>query len=97
MDYTTLNIRQCFDLACRELGLENVHTCAIGRLIDLAKTGYVDLKDAESMAQIIYDHGANELCFVGDPDDPWDEDEEIIEGDDEMGFNPYLGCNDWDC
>ena len=95
MDYTKLNIRQCFDLACRELGLENPHTFSIGRLLDLAKTGYIDLKDAERMAQIIYDHGANELCFVGDPNDPWDEDEEFINGD--MGFNPYTGCYDFDC
>ena len=97
MDYTALTTRECFELACSTLGLENLHTISIAKLLDLAKSGALDPLSAQRMAQIIYDHGANELCFVGDPNDPWDADEEIIEGDDEMGFNPYLGCNDWDC
>lgn len=28
-------------------------------------------------------------------DDPWDEDEEYLNG--EMGFNPYEGCYTFDC
>lgn len=30
------------------------------------------------------------LEYVGDPDYPMDDDED-------MGFNPYMGCYDWDC
>lgn len=26
-----------------------------------------------------------------------EEEEEVYENDDEMGFNPYLGCYDFDC
>ena len=30
-------------------------------------------------------------------EDPWDEDEEYLNGDEEMGFDPYEGCYTWDC
>ena len=97
MDYTKLSLTNCINLACSEFGLEDTHTIAIARLVDLVATGYLTEEEATPMAQIIYHHGTTELRFVGDPDDPWDEDEEYIEGNVEMGFNPYMGCNDWDC
>ena len=93
MDYTTLTTRECFELACSTFGHENIHTIAIAQLLDLAKNSALDPLSAQRMAQIIYHHGTLTLYY----NDEWDEDEEIIEGDDEMGFNPYLGCNDWDC
>ena len=30
-------------------------------------------------------------------EDPWDEDEEYLDGADEMGFDPYCGCYTGDC
>ena len=95
MDYTKLTLTNCINLACSEFGLEDPHTIAIARLVDLVADGYLHKDEATPMAQIIYHHGTNELRFVGDPDDPWDEDEESINS--EMGFNPYMGCYDWDC
>lgn len=34
---------------------------------------------------------------IEDKEDPWDEDEEYLNGDEEMGFNPYEGCYTYDC
>lgn len=99
MDYTKLDLRQCFDLACSEFGLEDDHTRGIGKLLDLAKAGYLDQTDAKRMAQIIYHHGSENLYYndAWDEEDPWDEDEEYLNGTDEMGFDPYMGCYTGDC
>ena len=83
--------------ACTELGLEDKHTIAIGKLVDCKKAGYLDAESADYMARIIYNHADEELRYVGDPNDPWDEDEEALNGADEMGFDPYAGCYTWDC
>lgn len=32
-----------------------------------------------------------------DEDEDEDEDEIVYDYDDEMGFNPYMGCYDYDC
>lgn len=93
MDYTTLTTRQCFEYACSDFGLENDHTKSIAQLLDLANNGALDPLSAQRMAQIIFHHGTESLYY----DEEWDKEEEFIEGDDEMGFNPYMGCNDWDC
>ena len=97
MDYTKLSLINCHNLACSEFGLDNPHTIAIVRLVDLVAEDCLTKDEATPMAQIIYHHGAEELCFVGDPDDPWDEDEEYLNGADEMGFDPYMGCYTGDC
>ena len=93
MDYTKLDLRQCFDLACSEFGLEDDHTRGIGKLLDLAKAGHLDQQEAKRMAQIIYHHGSENLYY----NDAWDEDEEYLNGEDEMGFDPYMGCYTGDC
>jgi hypothetical protein len=56
----------------------------------------LDKERATAMAQIIYDHGATELFFVGDPVDLWDDDYEETDFD-ENGFDPYAGCYTGDC
>ena len=94
---TNHTAEELFDLACTVYGLENQHTIAIGKLVEVKQVGYLDAENADYMARIIYIHADEELYFAGDPNDPWDEDEEIIEGDDEMGFNPYIGSYDFDC
>lgn len=94
MDYTKLSLTNCINLACSEFGLENPHTIAIARLVDLVADGYLAKDEATPMAQIIYHHGTESLLY----DDECDEDEEYDEPDyDECGFNPYLGCYDFDC
>lgn len=94
MDYTTLSLHECFDLTLKEMGHEDTHTIAIGQLVDLVASKYLAQEDATRMAQIIYHHGAENLHYNED----WDEDEEYDEPDyDECGFNPYLGCWDFDC
>jgi hypothetical protein len=93
MDYTTLTLHNCIDLACSEFGLENPHTIAIARLVDLVAAGYLTKDEATPMAQIIYHHGAESLYY----NDAWDDDEEFIEDDDETGFDPYEGCYTGDC
>ena len=94
MDYTKLSLTNCINLACSEFGLENEHTIAIARLVDLVASGYLAEDEATPMAQIIYHHGAENLYY----NDEWDENEEYDEPNyDEDGFNPYLGCYDFDC
>lgn len=93
MDYTKLSLTNCIDLACSEFGLENEHTIAIARLVDLVASGYLAEDEATPMAQIIYHHGTESLYY----NDEWDEDEEYLNGDEEMGFDPYMGCYTGDC
>lgn len=94
MDYTKLTLHNCQDLAIKDLGFENPHTIAIAQLVDLVADGHLDKERATQMAQIIYDHGANELCY----DDDWDDYNRDYEPDaDEEGFDPYMGCYTGDC
>ena len=93
MDYTKLSLTNCINLACSEFGLENLHTIAIARLVDLVTDGYLTKDEATPMAQIIYHHGTESLYY----NDEWDEDEEALNGADEMGFDPYMGCYTGDC
>lgn len=94
MDYTKLSLTNCINLACSEFGLENEHTIAIARLVDLVASGYLTNDEATPMAQIIYHHGAESLYY----NDEWDEDEEPFEDySDESGFDPYMGCYTGDC
>jgi hypothetical protein len=93
MDYTRLSLTNCINLACTEFGLEDQHTIAISRLVDLVADGYLAEDEATPMAQIIYHHGAENLYY----NDAWD-DEEYDEPDvDECGFDPYEGCYTGDC
>lgn len=91
MDYTKLSLANCTNLACSEFGLENEHTIAIVRLVDLVKSGYLSEDEATPMAQIIYHHGTESLYY----NDEWDGNDEPDY--DESGFDAYLGCYTGDC
>jgi hypothetical protein len=94
MDYTKLSLTNCIDLACSMFGLENEHTVAIAKLVDLVADGYLTKDEATPMAQIIYHHGTESLYY----NDEWDEEEEPFEYSiDESGFDPYMGCYTGDC
>mgnify|MGYP006864375087 CR=1 FL=1 len=94
MDYTNLSLTNCINLACSEFGLENPHTIAIARLVDLVADGYLTKDEATPMAQIIYHHGAESLYY----NDEWDDEDDYDEPDiDESGFDPYMGCYTGDC
>jgi hypothetical protein len=92
MDYTVFTTRECYNLACSELGLEDKHTICIAQLLELATKGYLDPLSAQRMAQIIYDHGANESLYCYEEEPEW---EEPDWGDE--GFDPYMGCYTGDC
>lgn len=68
-------------------GYENPITIAIGLLEEQGKN---------ELAQRLYDECLALGCEE-DREDPWDEDEEYINGDEEMGFDPYEGCYTYDC
>ena len=75
------------DKAIRYYGFENPITITIAVL---EEQGKIDL------AEQLY----NECLALGcdeDGEDPWDEDEECLNGDEEMGFDPYEGCYTYDC
>lgn len=94
MDYIKLSLINCHNLACSEFGLENLHTIAIARLVDLVADGYLTKDEATPMAQIIYHHGTESLYY----NDEWDDEEEPFEDySDESGFDPYMGCYTGDC
>lgn len=94
MDYTKLSLINCHNLACSEFGLENPHTIAIARLVDLVADDYLTKEEATPMAQIIYHHGSESLYY----NDEWDDDDNYDEPDaDECGFDPYEGCYTGDC
>ena len=94
MDYTKLSLTNCINLACSEFGLENPHTIARARLIDLVADDYLTKEEATTMAQIIYHHGAESLYY----NDEWDNEDDYDEPDvDECGFDPYMGCYTGDC
>lgn len=94
MDYTKLSLTNCINLACSEFGLENEHTIAIARLVDLVADGYLTKDEATPMAQIIYHHGTESLYY----NDEWEDEEEPFEDySDESGFDPYMGCYTGDC
>ena len=80
--------------ACKECGLENKHTIAIGKLVDAKKDGYLDAEYADFMARIIYNHADEELQYPFADDE--EEDAYFDEGD-EVGFDPYMGCYTGDC
>lgn len=90
MNYTKLSLTNCINRACSEFGLEDKHTIAIARLVDLVDAGYLTEDEATPMAQIIYHHGTES--------DEWDEEPEWEEPDwDDEGFDPYMGCYTGDC
>lgn len=94
MDYTKLTLHNCQNLAVQEFGFEDIHTIAIAQLVDLVADDMLDKERATAMAQIIYDHGANELIYPFEDEE--DEDAYFDEGD-ESGFDPYMGCYTGDC
>lgn len=89
MDYTKLSLINCHNLSCSKFGLENPHTIAIARLVDLVADGYLTKDEATSMARIIYHHGEESLYY----NDEWDD---VYFVEDE-GFDPYMGCYTGDC
>lgn len=96
MDYTKLSLTNCINLASSEFGLENPHTIAIARLVDLVAAGYLTEDEATPMAQIIYHHGTENLYY----NDEWDEEEEPEWEEPDWGdegFDPYTGCYTGDC
>ena len=94
MDYTKLSLINCHNLACSEFGLENPHTIAIAKLVDLVTDDCLTKEEATPMAQIIYHHGTESLYY----NDEWDNADDYDEPDiDESGFDPYMGCYTGDC
>lgn len=74
-----------------------------------AEAAYVCYESAKSIAEmsgqtcsLAWD---NEVVDFFDPNeedpthenDAWDDDEECLNGDEEMGFDPYEGCYTYDC
>lgn len=93
-----------FNCACRDFGLEDEHTIAIGKIVDAKEGGYLEADYADSLAKLLYNDGrllwgfqeeADEpLEDVGDPDEEFDG---FIDYSDESGFDPYMGCYTGDC
>ena len=93
-----------FNCACRDFGLEDEHTIAIGKILEAKEGGYLEADYADSLAKLLYNDGLlyqrhieetyESLEFVGDPDEEFDG---FIDYSDESGFDPYMGCYTGDC
>ena len=79
---------------CTEFGLDDKHTVAIAKLVELKKSGHLDAEQADYMARIIYLHADEEYQYPFTTEE--DEDAYFDEGD-EIGFDPYAGCYTMDC
>ena len=44
-----------------------------------------------------YEEALEIIREIAEEDEDEDEDEIVYDYDDEMGFNPYMGCYDYDC
>jgi hypothetical protein len=72
--------------------------------VDGAEATYVCWEATKTIAEmtgrtaiLVCDETGEEIESFGDEEDEWDEDEECLNGDEEMGFDPYEGCYTWDC
>ena len=77
-----------FNCACRDLGLEADHTIAIGKIVECKEHGYLDAETADRIAKDLYNAGRTAKY-----DQEEEDDSEMLD----MGFNPYMGCYDFDC
>ena len=85
---TFLNVKYYFRCACRDLGHEDPHTIAIGKLADANKAGGLADEEADRIAKLLYNDGRKALP---------EEDEEPSDNADETGFDPYCGAYTFDC
>lgn len=81
--------------ACTECGLEDKHTVAIGKIVDAKKAGYLDAEYADFIARVIYLHADEELQYPFANKE--EEDSYFDDCDNDMGFDPYMGCYTGDC
>lgn len=91
-----------FNCACRDLGLEADHTIAIGKIVECKEHGYLDTETADRIAKDLYNAGRTAKYDQEEEDAFYDSLCEDYEEEDDsemldMGFNPYMGCYDFDC
>ena len=77
------------DKAIQLFGFENPITITIATLEEQGKTDLAE-RLFEECAELASPH------WCQDDEDEWDEDEEYLNGDEEMGFDPYEGCYTYD-
>lgn len=99
---TIFTAKYFLDCAIRDLGHEVHHTLAIGKLVDLKDGGYLEPEYADDMAKIVYNAGLTAKYDQEQEDEFFESLCEDYEDEDDcemldMGFNPYMGCYDFDC
>lgn len=72
------------DKAIREFGFEDARTITIA---------FLEERGQKELAETLWEI----LTNTEDEEDPLDEDEEYLNEDEEMGFDPYEGCYTYDC
>lgn len=81
-----------FNCAVRDYGHEDPRTIAIGQLVDELAEGSITKERAALQSKIFYNMTLEEyedLFYYDEEED----DSEMLD----MGFNPYMGCYDFDC
>lgn len=54
---TIFTTKYFFACACRDLGLEDAHTIAIGRIVEAQKDGRLEADHANALAKRLYNDG----------------------------------------
>ena len=54
---TIFNAKYFFTCACRDFGLEDAHTIAIGRIVEAQEGGYLDADSASDLAKRLCSDG----------------------------------------
>ena len=81
-----------FNLAVKDYGHEDPRTIAIGQLVDELAEGSITKETAALQGSVFYNmtrEDYEDLFYYDEEED----DSEMLD----MGFNPYMGCYDFDC
>lgn len=105
METNIFTAKYFFNCACRDFGLEDKHTIAIGKIVECKEGGYLEATYADDLAKLIYNDARLLWGFQEEADEPLeytepneDEEPEWEEPDwGDEGFDPYMGCYTGDC
>jgi len=87
---TIFNAKYFFDCAVRDYGHEDLRTIKIGEILD------EDFPDevANQITKTIYNMSLEDFeALIYGYEEEDEDDSEMLD----MGFNPYMGCYDFDC
>jgi hypothetical protein len=95
-----LNRNEILEIAIATFGLESDTTLVIANIVELEDMGLIATEYADHLANLIFDDAVEMVYDEVEEEEPdYDALAEAFEQAEamEQGFNPYLGCYDFDC